>query len=256
MGPRAARLERIVFDSTTEAVCARPPAGADRGPHMHEQREGAASRWPSSSPLTFTSPPFTHALCRLLLAVDACRCIALCDAATLRPTQCQDVPSIMSERYSSLPTRVLGRRSAHLLHYGCRYPAECGLRPSAEGQADCPRRSQGPRSLPDHLHIAYRIITEAPCRADHGFASQPDLAIETVRRKPLPRSEPRLGCGDGAVGLVWARATSNRVRTGLRCGQGRTGLQSLCLFYGSCRRSKIARAVRFSGNSTRTRRGL
>jgi hypothetical protein len=34
------------------------------------------------------------------------------------------------------------------------------------------------------LHIAYRIITEAPCPVlTIAFASQPDVVIETVRRK-------------------------------------------------------------------------
>jgi nucleotide-binding universal stress UspA family protein len=102
--------------------------------------------------------------------------------------QCQVVPAIMSEALQQLAnesgvvvetpicaTTYGSEVSCAVVDYARQHNAKLivlGVRKASLEASET------------HLHIAYRIITEAPCPVlTMAFASQPDDAIETVRRK-------------------------------------------------------------------------
>jgi nucleotide-binding universal stress UspA family protein len=128
------------------------------------------------------------AACFSQLTASPLHCLHVMPRTLEACTQCQVVPSIMSEALQQLANEsglVVGAPICATT-YGCE--VSCGVVDYAREQKAklivLGVRKASLEASETHLHIAYRIITEAPCPVlTMAFASQPDVAIETVRRK-------------------------------------------------------------------------
>jgi nucleotide-binding universal stress UspA family protein len=185
-------LERIVFDSTTEAVLRKAPCPVlTVGPHAMNSEKALQSVGPVLFATDFhftTIHAMRFAACFSQLTASPLHCLHVMPRTLEACTQCQVVPSIMSEALQQLANEsglVVGAPICATT-YGCEV---------SSGVVDYAREQKaklivlGVRKVSleasqTHLHIAYRIITEAPCPVlTMAFASQPSVAIETVRRK-------------------------------------------------------------------------
>ncbi len=185
-------LERIVFDSTTEAVLRKAPCPVlTVGPHAMSSEKALQSVGPVIFATDFhftTIHAMRFAACFSQLTASPLHCLHVMPRTLEACTQCQDVPSIMSEALQQLANEsglVVGAPICATT-YGCE--VSCGVVDYARQQKAklivLGVRKASLEASQTHLHIAYRIITEAPCPVlTMAFASQPDLAIETVRRK-------------------------------------------------------------------------
>jgi nucleotide-binding universal stress UspA family protein len=185
-------LERIVFDSTTEAVLRKAPCPVlTVGPHAMNSEKALQSVGPVIFATDFhftTIHAMRFAACFSQLTASPLHCLHVMPRTLEACTQCQVVPSIMSEALQQLANEsglVVGAPICATT-YGCE--VSCGVVDYAGEQKAklivLGVRKASLEASETHLHIAYRIITEAPCPVlTMAFASQPDLAIETVRRK-------------------------------------------------------------------------
>ncbi len=185
-------LERIVFDSTTEAVLRKAPCPVlTVGPHAMSSEKALQSVGPVIFATDFhftTIHAMRFAACFSQLTASPLHCLHVMPRTLEACTQCQVVPSIMSEALQQLANEsglVVGAPICATT-YGCE--VSCGVVDYAREQKAklivLGVRKASLEASQTHLHIAYRIITEAPCPVlTMAFASQPDVAIEAVRRK-------------------------------------------------------------------------
>jgi nucleotide-binding universal stress UspA family protein len=178
-------LERIVFDSTTEAVLRKAPCPVlTVGPHAsHSEKVLFATDFHFT---TIHAIRFAASFSQL--TASPLHCLHVMPRTLESCIQCQVVPAIMSEALQQLAnesgvvveapicaTTYGSEVSCAVVDYARQHNAKLivlGVRKASLEASET------------HLHIAYRIITEAPCPVlTMAFASQPDDAIETVRRK-------------------------------------------------------------------------
>jgi nucleotide-binding universal stress UspA family protein len=185
-------LERIVFDSTTEAVLRKAPCPVlTVGPHASNSEKALQSVGPVLFATDFhftTIHAIRFAASFSQLTASPLHCLHVMPRTLEACIQCQVVPSIMSEALQQLAnesgvvvetpicaTTYGSEVSCAVVDYARQHNAKLivlGVRKASLEASET------------HLHIAYRIITEAPCPVlTMAFASQPDIAIETVRRK-------------------------------------------------------------------------
>jgi nucleotide-binding universal stress UspA family protein len=185
-------LERIVFDSTTEAVLRKAPCPVlTVGPHASHSEKALQSVGPVLFATDFhftTIHAIRFAASFSQLTASPLHCLHVMPRTLESCIQCQVVPAIMSEALQQLAnesgvvveapicaTTYGSEVSCAVVDYARQHNAKLivlGVRKASLEASET------------HLHIAYRIITEAPCPVlTMAFASQPDDAIETVRRK-------------------------------------------------------------------------
>jgi len=185
-------LERIVFDSTTEAVLRKAPCPVlSVGPHAMNSEKALQSVGPVIFATDFhfiTMHAIRFAACFSQLTASPLHCLHVMPRTLEACTQCQVVPSIMSEALQQLANEsgVVVGAPICATTYGCE--VSCGVVDYARQQKAklivLGVRKASLEASQTHLHIAYRIITEAPCPVlTMAFASRPDVAIETIRRK-------------------------------------------------------------------------
>ena len=185
-------LERIVFDSTTEAVLRKAPCPVlTVGPHASHSEKALQSVGPVLFATDFhftTIHAIRFAASFSQLTASPLHCLHVMPRTLESCIQCQVVPAIMSEALQQLANEsgVVGETPICATTYGSE--VSCAVVDYAR-QHNAKLIVLGVRKASleaseTHLHIAYRIITEAPCPVlTMAFASQPDDAIETVRRK-------------------------------------------------------------------------
>ena len=185
-------LERIVFDSTTEAVLRQAPCPVlTVGPRAMNPEKALHSDGPVIFATDFhfiTIHAIRFAACFSQLTASPLHCLHVMPRTLEACTQCQVVPAIMSEALQQLAnesgvvfqppicaTTYGSEVSCAVVDYARQQKAKLivlGVRKASLADSHAP------------LHIAYRIITEAPCPVlTMAFASQPDVSVETVRRK-------------------------------------------------------------------------
>jgi nucleotide-binding universal stress UspA family protein len=186
-------LERIVFDSTTEAVLRKSPCPVlTVGPRALNPEKALQSVGPVVFATDFhfiTIHAIRFAACFSQLTASPLHCLHVLPRTLEACTHCQVVPSIMSEALQQLTNEcgVVLQAPVCATTYGSE--VSCAVEDYARQQkAKLIVLGVRKASLEDShapLHIAYRIITEAPCPVlTMAFASQPELAIEsTVRRR-------------------------------------------------------------------------
>jgi nucleotide-binding universal stress UspA family protein len=185
-------LERIVFDSTTEAVLRKAPCPVlTVGPRALHPEKALQSVGPVVFATDFhfiTIHAIRIAACFSQLTSSPLHCLHVLPRTLEACTQCQVVPAIMSEALQQLANEsgVVLQAPICATTYGSE--VSCAVEDYARQQkAKLIVLGVRKASLEDShtpLHIAYRIITEAPCPVlTIAFASQPDVVIETVRRK-------------------------------------------------------------------------
>ena len=181
-------LERIVFDSTTEAVLRQAPCPVlTVGPRARNP-EGALQ---TLGPVVFatdfhfsTIHAIRYAACFSQLTESPLHCLHVMPRTLEACTQCQDVPTIMNEALQELAAEsgVVFEVPICATTYGSE--VSCAVVDYARQQKAklivLGVRRASLEASQTHLHIAYRIITEAPCPVlTMAFASQPDAAIAT-----------------------------------------------------------------------------
>jgi nucleotide-binding universal stress UspA family protein len=185
-------LERIVFDSTTEAVLRKAPCPVlSVGPRAMNSEKALQSVGPVVFATDFhfiTIHAMRYAACFSQLTASPLHCLHVMPRTLEACTQCQVVPTIMSEALQQLAAEsgVVVEEPTCATTYGSE--VSCGVVDYARQQKAklivLGVRKASLEASQTHLHIAYRIITEAPCPVlTMAFASQPDVTIETVRRK-------------------------------------------------------------------------
>jgi nucleotide-binding universal stress UspA family protein len=185
-------LERIVFDSTTEAVLRKAPCPVlSVGPRAMNSEKALQSVGPVVFATDFhfiTIHAMRFAACFSQLTASPLHCLHVMPRTLEACTQCQVVPAIMSEALQQLANEsgVVVDTPICATTYGSE--VSCGVVDYARQQKAklivLGVRKASLESSQTHLHIAYRIITEAPCPVlTMAFASQPDVTIEAVRRK-------------------------------------------------------------------------
>jgi nucleotide-binding universal stress UspA family protein len=185
-------LERIVFDSTTEAVLRQAPCPVlTVGPRAMNPEKALQSVGPVIFATDFhfiTIHAIRYAACFSQLTASPLHCLHVMPRTLEACTQCQVVPAIMSEALQQLANEsgVVFQPPICATTYGSE--VSCAVVDYARQQrAKLIVLGVRKASLADShtpLHIAYRIITEAPCPVlTMAFASQPNVTIETVRRK-------------------------------------------------------------------------
>ncbi len=185
-------LERIVFDSTTEAVLRQAPCPVlTVGPRAMNPEKALQSVGPVIFATDFhfiTIHAIRYAACFSQLTASPLHCLHVMPRTLEACTQCQVVPAIMSEALQQLANEsgVVFQPPICATTYGSE--VSCAVVDYARQQrAKLIVLGVRKASLADShtpLHIAYRIITEAPCPVlTMAFASQPDVTIETVRYK-------------------------------------------------------------------------
>jgi nucleotide-binding universal stress UspA family protein len=185
-------LERIVFDSTTEAVLRKAPCPVlTVGPHAGYSEKALQSVGPVLFATDFhftTIHAIRFAASFSQLTASPLHCLHVMPRTLESCIQCQVVPAIMSEALQQLANEsgVVVETPICATTYGSE--VSCAVVDYAK-QHNAKLIVLGVRKASleaseTHLHIAYRIITEAPCPVlTMAFASQDDVAIETVRRK-------------------------------------------------------------------------
>jgi nucleotide-binding universal stress UspA family protein len=185
-------LERIVFDSTTEAVLRMAPCPVlTVGPRASNSEKALQSVGPVVFATDFhftTIHAIRFAASFSQLTASPLHCLHVMPRSLEACTQCQVVPAIMSEALQQLANEsgVVVETPICATTYGSE--VSCAVVDYARQQKAklivLGVRKASLEASETHLHIAYRIITEAPCPVlTMAFASQPDVAIETVRRK-------------------------------------------------------------------------
>lgn len=185
-------LERIVFDSTTEEVLRQAPCPVlTVGPRAMNPEKAPQSIGPVIFATDFhfiTIHALRFAACFSQLTLSPLHCLHVMPRTLEACTQCQVVPDIMSEALQQLAaesgvvfedpicaTTYGSEVSYAVVDYAKQQKAKLivlGVRKASLADSHAP------------LHIAYRIITEAPCPVlTMAFASQPEVTIETARRK-------------------------------------------------------------------------
>ncbi|HUD24028.1 MAG TPA: universal stress protein [Acidobacteriaceae bacterium] len=185
-------LERIVFDSTTEAVLRQAPCPVlTVGPRAMNPERALQSEEPVIFATDFhfiTIQAIRFAACFSQLTASPLHCLHVMPRTLEACTQCQVVPDIMSEALQQLAnesgvvvetpicaTTYGSEVSYAVVEYARQQKAKLivlGVRKASLADSHAP------------LHIAYRIITEAPCPVlTMAFASQPDVTVETATRK-------------------------------------------------------------------------
>jgi nucleotide-binding universal stress UspA family protein len=185
-------LERLVFDSTTEAVLRKSPCPVlTVGPRAMNPEKALQSVGPVVFATDFhfiTIHAIRFAACFSQLTASPLHCLHVLPRTLEACTHCQVVPTIMSEALQQLANEsgVVLQAPICATTYGSE--VSCAVEDYARQQkAKLIVLGVRKASLEDShapLHIAYRIITEAPCPVlTMAFASQPDVAIKTARRK-------------------------------------------------------------------------
>ena len=185
-------LERIVFDSTTEAVLRKAPCPVlTVGPHADNSEKALQSVGPVVFATDFhftTIHAIRFAASFSQLTASPLHCLHVMPRSLEACTQCQVVPAIMSEALQQLANEsgVVVETPICATTYGSE--VSCAVVDYARQQKAklvvLGVRKASLEASETHLHIAYRIITEAPCPVlTMAFATQPDDAIETIRRK-------------------------------------------------------------------------
>jgi nucleotide-binding universal stress UspA family protein len=185
-------LDRIVFDSTTEAVLRQAPCPVlTVGPRAMNPEKALHSDGPVIFATDFhfiTIHAIRFAACFSQLTASPLHCLHVLPRTLEACTQCQVVPAIMSKALQQLAnesgvvfqppicaTTYGSEVSYAVVDYARQQKAKLivlGVRKASLADSHAP------------LHIAYRIITEAPCPVlTMAFASQPDVSVETIRRK-------------------------------------------------------------------------
>jgi nucleotide-binding universal stress UspA family protein len=184
-------LERIVFDSTTETVLRQATCPVlTVGPRAMYPEKALQSDGPVIFATDFhfiTIHALRFAACFSQLTVSPLHCLHVMPRTLEACTQCQVVPDIMSEALQQLAnesgvifqspicaTTYGSEVSYAVVDYARQQKAKLivlGVRKASLADSHAP------------LHIAYRIITEAPCPVlTMAFASQPEAAIAVPRR--------------------------------------------------------------------------
>jgi len=188
-------LERIVFDSTTEAVLRQAPCPVlTVGPRAITSEKVLQSDGPVVFATDFhfiTIHAIRFAACFSHLTGSRLHCLHVMPRTLEACTQCQVVPSIMSEALQQVAnesgvvveapvcaTTYGSEVSSAVVEYARQHNAKLivlGVRKASLEDSHAP------------LHIAYRIITETPCPVlTMAFESQPDGTIETTVRRKVP----------------------------------------------------------------------
>ena len=184
-------LERIVFDSTTEAVLRQAPCPVlTVGPRAMNPEKALQSVGPVVFATDFhfiTIHAIRFAACFSQLTASPLHCLHVMPRTLEACTQCQVVPTIMSEALQQLANEsgVVVEAPICATTYGSE--VSCAVVDYARQQkAKLIALGVRKASLEDShapLHIAYRIITETPCPVlTMAFASQPDGTIAEVQR--------------------------------------------------------------------------
>jgi len=184
-------LERIVFDSTTEAVLRQAPCPVlTVGPRAMNPEKALQSNGPVIFATDFhfiTIHALRFAACFSQLTLSPLHCLHVMPRTLEACTQCRVVPDIMSEALQQLAaesgvvfedpicaTTYGSEVSYAVVEYAKQHKAKLivlGVRKASLADSHAP------------LHIAYRIITEAGCPVlTMAFASQPEAMIAVPRR--------------------------------------------------------------------------
>jgi nucleotide-binding universal stress UspA family protein len=185
-------LERIVFDSTTEAVLRQAPCPVlTVGPRAEKSEKALQSVGPVVFATDFhftTIHAIRFAACFSQLTASPLHCLHVMPRTLEACTQCQVVPGIMAEALQQLAAEsgVVVEVPVCATTYGSEVSTavvDYARQQKAKLIVLGVRRASLAASH-THLHIAYRIITEAPCPVlTMAFASQPDVKVEAVKRK-------------------------------------------------------------------------
>ena len=184
-------LERIVFDSTTEAVLRQAPCPVlTVGPRAMNPERALQSNGPVIFATDFhfiTIHALRFAACFSQLTTAPLHCLHVMPRTLEACTQCRVVPDIMAEALQQLAaesgvvfeepicaTTYGSEVSYAVVEYAKQHKAKLivlGVRKASLADSHAP------------LHIAYRIITEAGCPVlTMAFASQPEATIAVPRR--------------------------------------------------------------------------
>jgi len=184
-------LERIVFDSTTEAVLRQAPCPVlTVGPRAMNPEKALQSNGPVIFATDFhfiTIHAIRYAACFSQLTASRLHCLHVMPRTLEACAQCQVVPSIMSEALQQLAAEsgVMFEEPICATTYGSE--VSCAVMDYARQQkAKLIVLGVRKASLADThapLHIAYRIITEAPCPVlTMAFTSQTELSVAEPKR--------------------------------------------------------------------------
>jgi len=183
-------LERIVFDSTTEAVLRQAPCPVlTVGPRARRHERALDTAGPVVFATDFhfsTIHAIRFAACFSQLTESPLHCLHVMPRTLEACAECQVVPTIMSEALHELATEsgVVVEAPICATTYGSEVSTavvDYARQQKAKLIVLGVRRASLEASQ-THLHIAYRIITEAPCPVlTMAFATQPDTA--TSKRK-------------------------------------------------------------------------
>jgi nucleotide-binding universal stress UspA family protein len=185
-------LERIVFDSTTEAVLRQAPCPVlTVGPRAMNAEKALQSDGPVVFATDFhftTIHAIRFAACFSQLTASPLHCLHVMPRTLEGCAECQVVPSIMSEALQQLATEsgVVVDTPICATTFGSEVSnsvIDYARQQKAKLIVLGVRRASLEASM-THLHIAYRIITEAPCPVlTMAFASPPDVVATHPRRK-------------------------------------------------------------------------
>ncbi len=185
-------LERIVFDSTTEAVLRQAPCPVlTVGPRARKPKQTLQTLGPVVFATDFhfsTIHAIRYAACLSQLTEAPRHCLHVMPRTLEACSECQAAPTIMSEALQELAAEsgVVFEAPICATTYGSEVSTavvDYARQQKAKLIVLGVRRASLEASQ-THLHIAYRIITEAPCPVlTMAFASQPDVKIEPVKRK-------------------------------------------------------------------------
>jgi len=190
-------LERIVFDSTTEAVLRQAPCPVlTVGPRARNPEQALqALAIPTLGPVVFatdfhfnTIHAIRFAACLSQLTESPLHCLHVMPRALEACIECQAAPTIMSEALQELAAEsgVVFEAPICATTYGSEVSTavvDYARQQKAKLIVLGVRRASLEASQ-THLHIAYRIITEAPCPVlTMAFASQAEAGIATGKRR-------------------------------------------------------------------------
>jgi nucleotide-binding universal stress UspA family protein len=185
-------LERIVFDSTTEAVLRQAPCPVlTVGPRARNPEQALQTLGPVVFATDFhfsTIHAIRFAACLSQLTESQLHCLHVMPRTLEACTERQAAPTIMSEALQELAAEsgVVFEAPICATTYGSEVSTavvDYARQQKAKLIVLGVRRASLEASQ-THLHIAYRIITEAPCPVlTMAFASQPDAAIASSKRK-------------------------------------------------------------------------
>lgn len=188
-------LERIVFDSTTEAVLRQAKCPVlTVGPRAMNPEKALQTVGPVVFATDFhfsTIHAIRYAACFSQLTESPLHCLHVMPRTLEGRSECQVVPMIMAEALQQLAAEsgVVVEVPICATTYGSE--VSCAVVDYARQQKaklivlGVRRASLEASHVP--LHIAYRIITEAPCPVlTMAFASLPEASAATAKRKASP----------------------------------------------------------------------